>query len=149
MFPVSIWIFKSLLCKISLQKSDCKKLTRFMFSFVNPNFLTKESNFEITPPVKNSNSNVISSFSSLPTFLTNSSIFSILSLKASEVFSIVLSTSGKIFCNCWDNCCWPVGGKTVCLGVREIVLFFFISNFSNGSWKIIDDWSGWERSYGW
>ena len=68
-----------------------------MFSFVNPNFLTKESNFEITPPVKNSNSNVISSFSSLPTFLTNSSIFSILSLKALEVFSIVLSKHREKF----------------------------------------------------
>ena len=36
----------------------------------------------------------------------------------------MLSTSGKIFCSCSDNCLCPIGGITTFFGVIEIVLFF-------------------------
>ena len=49
---------------------------------------------------------------------------SLRSLKVSDVFSMVLSTSGKNFCNCWDNCLCPIGGRTGFFGVIDIVLFF-------------------------
>ena len=107
-----------------MQKSECKKSANIIFSFVNPNLLTKELNFEFIPPVKNSNSNVTSDSSVLLIFLINSSISSFLSLKESAFSSIVLSTSGKIFCNCCDNCRCPIGGRTSFFGVIEIVLFF-------------------------
>ena len=46
------------------------------------------------------------------------------SFKVSDVFWIVLSTSGKIFCSCWDNCLCPIGGRTGFFDVIETVLFF-------------------------
>ena len=49
---------------------------------------------------------------------------SLRSLKVSDVFSRVLSTSGKFFCNCWDCCLCPIGGRTGFFGVMDIVLFF-------------------------
>ena len=95
-----------------------------MFSFVNPKLLTKELNFEFILPVKNSNSNVTSDSSVLPTLLTNSSISMFHSLKVSAFYLIVSSTSGNIFCNFLDNCFCPIGGRTGFFGVIEIVLFF-------------------------
>ena len=95
--------------------SNCKKSTKSMFSFVNRKLLTKELNFEFVPPVKNSNSNVTSDSSVLPTLLANLSISMFRCLKVSAFSLIILSTSGKIFCNCLDNCFCPIGEKLVFL----------------------------------
>ena len=37
---------------------------------------------------------------------------------------MVLSTSGNIFCNCWDGCYSPIGRRTGFFGVMNIALFF-------------------------
>ena len=57
-------------------------------------------------------------------FLIKSSISSFLSLKVSAFPSIVVSTSGKTFCNCCHNCRFAIGGRTGFFGVIKIVLFF-------------------------
>ena len=51
-------------------------------------------------------------------------MFSFLSLKVSAFSLIVLSTSGKFFYNCCDNCRCPIDKRTGFFGVIEIVLFF-------------------------
>ena len=89
----------------------------------------KESNFAFLPPLKNSNSNVTSSKESsdcadlLPSFSIISSDSKVLSLKVSDSFWIVSSTSGKCFYNCFDSCFCPVISTRGFLGVNEIVLF--------------------------
>ena len=95
-----------------------------MLSVVKPNLLTKELNFEFSPPAKNSNSKAASDFSALPTFSTNSSMSRFRSLKVSAFSFIVSSTSGKILFNSWDNCFCPMGERGAFFGVIEIVLFF-------------------------
>ena len=91
---------------------------------VRPNLLTKLSNFKFAPPLKNSNSNVNSDSSFLPIFSTNSSIFSVHSLRLLSLSLIVSSTSGKILCNSSDNCFCPIGGNGIFFGVISIVYFF-------------------------
>ena len=86
----------------------------------------KESNFEFCPPVKDSNSNVTwSNYSvsfDLLSFSTASSKSLVLSLKVSDSFLIVWSTSGKICCNCSDSCFCPIGSRLDLFGVIEIEL---------------------------
>ena len=94
-----------------------------MFSVVKPNLLIKELNFEFSPPLKNSNSNVASDFSVLPTFSTNSSMSRFRSLKVSALSLVVSSTSGKILLSSCDRLC-PVGERTAFFSVIEIALFF-------------------------
>ena len=39
-------------------------------------------------------------------------------------FQLCYRRQEKFFCNCWDNCLCPIGGKTGFFGVIEIALFF-------------------------
>ena len=104
--PVSLWIFKLLFSNICLHKSHCKKSTNSWFSVESPILQTKESEFWLNPPVKNSNSNIFYSSSSSLMLLIFSIISfksSIFSLKVSDSCLIVWSTSGKIEWSCSDK----------------------------------------------
>ena len=115
-----------MLSDISLHKSHCKNSTNSWFSVESPLLQTKESNFWLYPPVKNSNANIFCSFWSSPILFTFSIILSkssIFSLKVSHSCLIVCSISGKIDWSYSDKFVSPILG-TGLLRVIVIVLFF-------------------------